>query len=257
MACGGPPPAASPSLLAPGHITARHPDQVCRDRGRPPAEVGLGDILDTDGLIDELGTIDPDARRRAPPWPLFEYVVHYDRWGRPVAHGPWDDTMGGETASALEGAFTRRVRPIPGGLLEGAGYRVRAVFGVRIDVDLAPPVECLPHVFHRDDMRPVGLPAGVRTQGGRRWIPEGDTLTAQIRITVGADGSVRAVEALAGWPSAVERARAAIARMTFEPALRNGVPVEGTLEQSFTFPDSSGRAPTPAPAPSRWPTPRP
>ena len=67
-----------------------------------------------------------------------------------------------------------------------------------------------------------------------------------MRITVGRDGSVTAVEALRGWPSAVARARAAIEAMTFEPALRNGVPVEGTLEQSFAFPDSAGPAIPPA-----------
>lgn len=235
-ACSSQPARPPAPPVAPGHLTARHFDQSCRSVGRPPAVVDVDELFDTTGLGRVLAEVGIKPLPLAPPWPLYSFVSHYDQWGRPVAMGTWDATVDDSIAVRLEGVLRERVRAIPGGLLEGAGFRSQVVFARRISFDLAPPVECMPHMYHAENQPPLGLPTGVATEGGGgRRVRDGDTLTAIVRIVVGPDGRVNRIEDQAGSPQALRRAREVVGLLRFDPALRNGVPVEGTLVQTFRF----------------------
>lgn len=248
----GPPP---PPPVQPGNLVARHHDQVCRADGQAPTTVRLAEILDTAGLRETLAAVRLDPPPLAPPWPAYEFVVHYDRWGRPVASDTWESSVAAPVAAALRDTLRTRTRVIPGGLLEGAAFRIRVGFGRPIEATLAAPVVCMPHIVHEGGMRPTGLPEHVRTHGGSTWARiEGEAVVA-VRVTVGPDGSVRRVEPVRGDSTLVGRAEEVVRLLRFDPALRNGVPVEGILLQTFRF-RAPSRPPAP-PAPGPAPGPRP
>lgn len=250
ISCGGPPEAAPPSPPT-GSLTLmpRHHDQVCRTAGRAPTDLSFGEIFDTLGLRDAARTIGrdvPTTNPRRPPY--LDFIVHYDRAGSPVATGVWSYSVPDSVAEPLAIALRSRVRTLSSGLLSEASYRAQIAYRVPISLDLVAPAECMPHIRHTENLRPTGLPDGIRTQGGTRWIPDGDTLTAVVRITVGPEGSVREIEDVRGSPSALARTREVVPLLEFDPPLRNGRPVEGVLLQSFSFPPRAA---------SRWQAPPP
>jgi hypothetical protein len=165
---------------------------------------------------------------------LYDFVVRYDAGGRPVAMGTWDGTVDPDVARSLEEMMRRRVRLLPP-LLEAAEYRAQVVFARRVSVRLAAPAECMPHLGHPANGRPYGLAPDVTTWGAVSFRGRGDDRTAIVRIRIGRDGAVLGVDSLRGGSDMVARARAQVALLRFDPALRNGVPVEGELIQGFRF----------------------
>ena len=262
--CSSTPPAVpEPTGAA---LVPRHWDQVCNESRRKPTAVRISELFDTAGLGATLAEIGIKPLPLAPPWPLYDFITRYDASGRPLVAGTWDATTDPAVTSALEGELKARVRPL-GGLLEPTGFRSRIVFARRVTFDVAGPVECMPHMVHRSGERPLGLPDHVTTWGGSVFVREGDTTTAVVRIHVERDGSVFRVEEVGGAPRTLERTRDVIRRLSFEPALSNGVPVRGVLVQAFRFRDAvasphrSGGPVTMPPqgafAPWRSPTPTP
>lgn len=224
------PPAPAPPA---GEVVPRHWDQVCDATRTRAGGLVVSELFDTVGLASVLGrAVQP--RPLTPPWPLYDFIVRYDARGAAVASGTWDATVDSAVASSLEHELRSRIRALPG-LLEPTGFRAQAVFGRRTTFGLAGPVECIPHMVHLPGERPAGLPAHVRTWGGSTYVAEGDTTTAVVRIHVAADGRVARVEAVRGSPVVVDRTRAVVARLRFDAALRNGVPVAGELLQAFRF----------------------
>lgn len=231
-ACGGPPPEA-PSPAG-GAVVPRHWDQACNATRARPTTMRVSELFDTVGLGGRLAHIGVKPLPLAPPWPIYDFITRYDARGRPVASGTWDATVDSTLAGALEEELRGRVRPLAG-LLEPTGFRSQVVFARRVTFDLAGPVECLPHLVHEEGKRATGLPEDVTTWGGRGYVAPGDTRTALVKIHVDPTGAVSALEDMAGSPEALARVRTVIARLRFEPALSNGVPVPGTLLQGFRF----------------------
>ena len=215
-------------------IHGRHFDQVCHPSGRAPTEVRLAEVLDTAGLVAEVRRVGVQPLPLTPPWPLYDFVILYGADGRPSAMGTWDATVEPRVAASLEEAMRRRVRSLPR-LLETTGYRTQVVFAPRVSVQLAAPSECMPHMAHPPGGRPYGLAQDVTTWGAAGYRGRGDDRAAVVRIRVGRDGAVVAVDSLGGDADMVARARAQVALLRFDPALRNGVPVEGELVQGFRF----------------------
>lgn len=221
-------------------VVPRHWDQVCSAEPRDPTPVRLDELFDTAGLATRLAELAPHPFPSAPPWPAFEFITRYGADGRPLASGTWEATVAHEVASALESELQGRVRRLPR-LLEPVGFRVVVAFRRPISVGLAGPVACIPHMVHRPGERPLGLPENVATWGGRTRITEGDTITAVVRLNLDATGRLTVVDSLDGSSQAIRRAREVSARLRFDPALRNGVPVAGELIQTF-----ASRRPAPA-----------
>ena len=218
----------------PGHIQARHFDQVCTAPGRTPTEVRMGELFDTVGLFAEVSAAGVRPLPLAPPWPIYDFVVLYGRHGGPVAAGAFDATVDEAKAAVLEEVLLRRLRELPP-LLVGAGYRVQVVFRRRVTIGLAPPAECMPHMAHPAGGRPYGLAQGVTTWLAPNARIRGDDRTAVVRIRVGVEGEVLGVDSVMGSGEMVNRARAQVPLLRFDPALRNGVPLEGELIQAFRF----------------------
>lgn len=232
-ACGGPPPPPAPSPQS-DLLVRRHWDQVCAPSQSPtPSTIRVEEAFDTAGVLSVVASPERRIDREGVEW--LDYLVHYDRDGRPTVHGTWG--FAGDTASAtrLGGLLGRRVQRLPGGLLEATSLRARLTLHPRPVLAVDRDIECLPHMVHRPDARPVGLPEGVVSQGGIAWIPEGDTVTATVRLHLDATGSVRQVELRKGSPQAYEKTVEVVRLLRFDPALLNGLPVPGILVQSFRF----------------------
>lgn len=230
--CGRPP--APPPEPPRGDVVPRHWDQVCTDGPAVPRTVRLGELLDTVGLADSLAHRGVHPLPLVRPWPLYSFIARFDARGRPVAMGTWEATVDSAIALALEEEIQRRVRRLPP-LLEASGFRIRVRYARTIDVGIAEPVECMPHMVHRVGEPPTGLPDGVRTWGGSSFVREGDANTAAVRIHVGADGKVTAVDSVRGLSETIRRTREVVGLLSFDPALSNGVPVPGLLLQAFRF----------------------
>jgi hypothetical protein len=97
------------------------------------------------------------------------------------------------------------------------------------------PVECLPHVIHRDGEPPRGLPESVRTWTGRTYVRAGNDSTTELSIEIAANGDVGAVEKLLVNDHAFSEARRIVRDLSFDPALMNGEAVPRVLIQSFRF----------------------
>jgi hypothetical protein len=214
-------------------IVPRHEDQVCVANDARGA-VRVSELFDTTGLTPVLRQWEARPRPAAPPWPHLDFITRYDASGAPVASGTWDFAVDTTSAARVQSELESRIRAVPG-LLEAGGFRTRVVFAHRIAIDVVGPVDCLPHIHHLPGQRATGLPSNVSTWGGSTYVREGDTLTAVVRIHVGRTGAVTRVEPLRGHDSALARARDVIHALRFDPALRNGVPVEGALMQAFRF----------------------
>jgi hypothetical protein len=230
-----PPPPASPA-----NIHGRHFDQVCHAEGRPPTEIRLAEIVDTAGLVADVSRVGVQPLPLAPPWPLYDFVVRYGADGRPEAVGTWDATVDEPTAAALEAILRRRTRTLPP-LLEPAAYRTQVRFARRVTVELQAPSECIPHLAHPDGGPPYGMQPGVTSWGAAAYRARADEYSAIVRIRVADDGAVLGVDSLAGNADIMARTRAQVARLRFDPALRNGLAVEGELIQGFSFRRLIGR----------------
>jgi hypothetical protein len=216
-------------------LVPRHWDQACDNSGQTPP-IQIQELFDTTGITRTLSEVPLKPLPLAPPWPVYEFITRYRAGGAVEMAGTWDATVDTMIAGQLESELLDRVLPLSGSL-EPIGYRSRIVFGRPITFDVAGPVVCMPHMVHGRNQRATGLPDGVNTWGGSRYVREGDARTAVVRILLGSDGLVTAVEDVAGSPEALRRAREVVRGLEFEPALRNGIPIEGELVQAFWFRD--------------------
>jgi hypothetical protein len=222
-----------PAPTAPNEgIFPRHEDQVCVANDARTA-VRVSELFDTTGLVPAL-ELDALPRPASPPWPHLDFITRYDASGTPVASAAWDFAVDTTSAARVQSELQSRIRPVPG-LLEPGAFRTRVVFAHQTTIDVVGPVDCMPHIHHLPGQRASGLPPNVSTWGGSTFVRDGDTVTAVVRIHVERTGAVTRVEPLRGHDSALARAREVIHALRFDPALRNGVPVEGALMQAFRF----------------------
>lgn len=229
-----PTPREPPPPPAPSGIQHRHFDQVCSSPEKVPTDLRLEELFDTTGLSEELARVGVQPLPLVPPWPIYEFITRYGADGRPVDMGTWEATVDSAVAAGLEDSLRARVRRLPR-LLQASSYRTRVTFARRVTIALARPVTCMPHMAHPPGGRPYGLERNVTTWGAMGRSRSVDDRTAIVRITVAPDGRVVSVEGLSGAPGMVDRARAQVAHLRFDPALRNGLPVEGALVQGFRF----------------------
>jgi len=238
-----PPPPAPP---ASDNLVRRHYDQVCQiEPGEAPA-ILASEILDTVGLATDLANVDAQPLPRgsqsaAVRWQTLDFISRYSRDGRPGVAGVWETTLDSAAAFQVDSILRARVRSFPG-LLESEGFRTVVVFSSRPTITVGPPVVCLPHVQHERDTRPPGLPVEVSTWlGSGRVRPRpgfaGSRPTAMLRIHLDREGTVTALDSLAGDAVAMAAARDIISQLRFDPALRNGEPILGEIVQSFGFRD--------------------
>lgn len=100
----------------------------------------------------------------------------------------------------------------------------------------APPVAApaAPAIADRSAPRPVRSPAPRYPREAQR---SGESGTVLLRVHVGSDGEPDAVDLVQGSGSrSLDRAAAdAVRRWRFEPAIRNGQPVDGTVQVPITF----------------------
>lgn len=225
-------------------LVRRHYDQVCMvDRTAKPV-LRVGEMFDTAGLGAELTAIGApplpaEGRSRSARWRTLDFITRYGRDGRPRRAGVWETTLDSASASRVGETLASRVRPLSG-LLSAEGFRVTVTFAPLPVVDIAPPVVCLPHVIHAAGQRPPGLPEEVAT-----WLepspyrPRAGTgtgrLSATVRIRLDREGSVLAIDSLAGDSLTVSATREIVRALRFDPALRNGEAIAGELIQSFRF----------------------
>lgn len=238
LAACAPKPPEPPAPPAPSGLHHRHYDQVCSSTGKVPTDLRLEELFDTTGLGGELARVGVRPLPLVPPWPLYEFISQYGADGRALDSGTWDATVDSAMAAGLEASLRGRVRRLPP-LLHPSSYRTRVTFARRVTMALARPVTCMPHMAHPPGGRPYGLQTNVTTWGALGRSRRVDDRTAIVRITVAPDGRVLSVEGLSGTSGMVDRARAQVARLRFDPALRNGLPVEGALVQGFRFRPSS------------------
>jgi len=232
-ACAGNPPAPGPEPEP--SLARRHWDQVCLESDGGMPGIRVDEVFDTVGVGRALvsgplrdAVLEGDGRG-------FGYIVHYRADGTPGVMGVWDGTPE-DSATSLADAFLRpRVRRLPP-LLKPEGYHARPERRSPTRLVLAPPIECLPHMNHREGEPPVGLPDTVRTWVGgvsSRFFPERSVI--QVDITLDAWARVGEVAFVRGDFALLDEVRGIVSALTFDPALRNGKPVPWVLRQSFRF----------------------
>lgn len=234
------PPAPAP--LEAGSLVRRHFDQVCRVQPGDRPVVHAYEIFDTGGLSEELAAIGvqplpPDSNSTIPRWRTLDFISRYSRDGQPGIMGVWETSLDSTSALQVEGILRERAQAISG-LLEPEGFRTVAVLSNRPTLEVAPAVTCIPHVRHERGERPRGLPDGMIL----RLVPPlfrprpgaaNAQTTATMRVRLDREGTVTAVEPLAGDSVAIAAARTILSRLQFDPALRNGEPVLGEVVYSF------------------------
>lgn len=124
-----------------------------------------------------------------------------------------------ELAERLQDRGTQYLRPAPESRTQ-ASNREAAPFP-------PPPNGRPPEVLERVPPDYPPLAKQVRIQG-----------TVRFRVQVGADGTVKNMQLIAGHPLLVQAAQEALRRWKFRPAEANGQPVEGsmTVDLNFTLP---------------------
>lgn len=248
-ACAHPAP-PTPVQASRETLVRRHYDQVCRiDRGEKPT-LRVSEILDTAGLAAELAGIrvrplPPDSQSSRTRWRTLDFITRYGRDGHPGPMGVWETTLDSTDAARVGVILRGRIKRLSG-LLTPKGFRTVVVLSPRPTVMMASPVACLPHMVHREGERPKGLPRGVSTWlEADRFRPRPRAFlrdpTATVRIHLDQEGRVTAVDSLAGDGATMTRTRAIITQLHFDPALRNGEAVVGSLVESFSFPDGRRR----------------
>jgi hypothetical protein len=232
QACRTTPPA--PPSPPGSDIVRRHWDQACQPRGAPPAALRITELFDTTGLGGELEEKGLRSPTRVGQRPRVDFVSRYGADGRLAASGSWESTVPAHLTEGITDVLRSRARS-PVGLLEPEGFRVRLTLTPWPILSLAPAIECMPHMIHRDGEPPVGLPDTVRTWAGSARVREGDDSTAAVSILVDERGSVVEVRKQGGSDRAFDAARDVIRQLRFDPPLRNGEPVRAWLRQSFRF----------------------
>ncbi len=234
------PPAPAPPEA--GSLVRRHYDQVCRVQTGDRPVVQAYEIFDTVGLSEELAAVGaqplpPDPNSPTPRWRTLDFISRYSRDGQPGILGVWETSLDSTSALHVEGILRERARAISG-LLEPEGFRTVAVLSNRPTLEVAPAVACTPHVRHVRGERPRGLPDGMILRlvaplfRPRPGAANAQT-TATIRVRLDREGTVTAVEPLAGDSVAIAAARNILSQLQFDPALRNGEAVLGEVVYSF------------------------
>jgi hypothetical protein len=101
-----------------------------------------------------------------------DFVTRYGADGRLRATGVWDFSVDSAMALGAGEVLQSRVRRL-GALLAPMGFRSRLTLSPWPRLELAEPIECQPHMVHRGNQPPVGLPDSVRTFTGRTRILAG------------------------------------------------------------------------------------
>lgn len=258
----GPPEAVPPSAVpvpADGPLVSRHWDQVCMDDHRATIPFRVSEIVDIPGLREAWRGTGPGPRDGGPesespagPAPAaratdpdthpvvgpdsLDLMVLLDREGRPVDGVSWSSSLAEEDRAELESLVLQHTGG-DHGLLEPTAVRLRVRTGDEHSVSLPPPSVCLPHMVHPEGGGPpVGLPDTVRTAylraHGIRNLPR-----VAVVLQVDETGALVGTEISDGAPGATPEVVAAVRdllpRLRFDPALRNGMPVAGRLQQVF------------------------
>lgn len=242
---------AQPLPLAPAPpeaegLVRRHFDQVCRVQAEDRPVVHAYEIFDTVGLSEELAVVGaqplpPDSDSTTPRWRTLDFISRYSRDGQPGIMGVWETSLDSTSALQVEGILRERARAISG-LLEPKGFRTVAVLSNSPTLEVSPAVTCIPHVRHDRGERPSGLPDGMilRLMSPLFRPRPGATnaqTTATMWVRLDRDGTVTAIEPLAGDSVAIAEARNILSQLQFDPALRNGEAVLGEVVYSFRSSD--------------------
>ncbi len=167
-----------------------------------------------------------------PPLPDPQPVVQRDPppKAQPIAPDPLVDVLKPRTTVDID---TRPFTPGPvgrdNGVAQGTGT------GVAIDPPVTPPLIIDPEIDPRylRDFQPDYPPAEQRAERSG---------TVTVRVLIGIDGRVRAIEPITATSDDFFAAtrRTALARWRFRPATRDGVPFEKwrTMRVTFRFVDS-------------------
>lgn len=232
VACGVPAAAPAPEPSLP--LVARHWDQVCLPARGEPSPVFVHELVDTAVLSREL----KDAGVFGEVTGALDIMVAVRRDGRISGTLAWSSTLPAGREEPVGRALSASLRPLEG-LLADTDFRVRVQPSAEEFVELRPPLECMPHLVHEADSPPIGLPDTVRIDFGRDRVRPGRPAAA-IRLSIDPDGRLVSVDSVAGPGEMVQAVRAFVGRLRFDPALRNGRPVFGTILQTYHFLGSGG-----------------
>ena len=238
--CAPTPPVPPGPAQQSADLVRRHYDQSCRIDLRDQPALTAAELLDLAGLPDALRELAPGPRESSPSsgrtqWHTLDFITHYDQNGDVAATGAWESSLEPELSAQVTDVLRRRVRPLPR-LLEAEGFRTVVVLSPRPTVEVGQAVACLPHVKHEPDQRPPGLPLEVSTWYEFRSRPSSAASGgATLRLHFDREGTITAIDSIAGDAVAVDAARAVVMGLQYDPALRNGVPVLSEVVQSFSF----------------------
>jgi hypothetical protein len=247
-----------------------HWDQVCASEAEPPFLDRVAQVMDPGGLEEQ---VEGALQKQAPGWgpgegpagegpareapvreapvreapvregrvqdtggrsPFVDLAVSYDRQGAiRTAHLLGTNVEAG-AARVVEELLVSRLRS-PGRLLERVDLRVRASLEPAPRLTILPPLRCLPHITHHEHLPPRFLGDAIVTGGGLHFAGR-DGLGVSVRLHVSAEGVLERIEFRAGNEGLLGRVEASLAETRFDPALRNGEPVAGTLTLTFRFP---------------------
>jgi hypothetical protein len=220
-------PLAPPGTPPPG-FTRPHWDQVCRDDRGPRLFGRVDEVMDPRDVEGHLEAL------AVPEWegggdgeaPFVDVAVSFHRSGAVRAAYLLRSNVEEVVAIEVAGRVAEAVRPT-GRLLEPVDLRVRVGGLPEPGLALLPARVCLPHITHEED-RPPPLPRGIRLVGAHfLGDPGGERIT--VRLHVSERGVLEQVEAVSGDEDLLPRVREALGEVEFDPALRNGMPVAGTL----------------------------
>lgn len=237
----GPAPAA-PEDGIPGEgvllLLEPHWDQVCHDDRAAPVFQSPAEVLEVQGLAEELHPFLPPFVSGEQP-PQVDVAVTWTQTGdvRSVHLLGFDGDP--DAADSVRGRVAERVRRHDR-LIRPVFLRILAVRGPSSTVlRLLSPERCLPHIRHEPNHPPSFLEgAGVTTGTGRLLRgPLASPPNVTVRIHLSRTGAVLGMDPLAGDETLLPRVRAALAETIFDPALLNREPVASSLELRFSFPD--------------------
>jgi len=231
--CGGSPVVQEPGPAG-GELVRRHWDQVCQPDWSPDGLLSVDELFDTVGLGGEL-----EREGLRPPTRVgverdAHFMTHYAADGNPVRMGVWESSETPEAAAQIDGILRRRVRHLPG-LLEETGFHTALTLAPWPRLSPAGAVQCLPHMVHHGWEPPVGLPDTVRVWVGRTRPRAGDTQTVGVELSFDDSGLVTEIKHAAGDPGTFREVAAIVRQLVFQPALKNGIPVEAELNYVFRF----------------------
>ena len=223
-----------------GDIVRRQWGQVCRDLGDPPRLVQVSQLLDTLGLRAELDANSLSTSQGEDEEPFVDFLTGYGVDGGVTAQGLWSfsgDSVAAERVGAILG---RRVQVLPR-LLQAERFRTRLLWYPTPHVEVAPSVECMPHLVVNERGLPRGLPDTVFAWNGNSFpFGAGNDSTVAVRIIVDDQGRVTDMARQRGSQRAFEAALPVIGQLEFDPSLRNGEPIVDSLGLIFRFSRTEG-----------------